>query len=94
MGALSIPLSDVPAGRRATVAFIGATVAQLRRLLELGLIAGTVVEPLYTSLSGKTTAFLIRGAVIALRPDTSKNIFVTLERGDTLSRLADREAQL
>ena len=43
-----------------------------RRLLDLGLIKGTKVTPLFISPSGDPTAFEVRGSVIAIRvEDTS-----------------------
>lgn len=47
-----------------------------RRLLDIGLIEGTKVENVLISPAGDPMAFLIRGAVIALRNDDSKNIVV------------------
>lgn len=38
-----------------------------RRLLDLGLIKGTKITPLYVSPSGDPTAFEIRGSIIAIR---------------------------
>jgi ferrous iron transport protein A len=38
-----------------------------RRLLDLGLIKGTKITPLFVSPSGDPTAFEIRGSVIAIR---------------------------
>lgn len=43
-----------------------------RRLLDLGLIKGTAITPLFVSPSGDPTAFEVRGSVIAIRlEDTS-----------------------
>lgn len=43
-----------------------------RRLLDLGLIQGTQITPLFISPSGDPTAFEFRGSVIAIRiEDTS-----------------------
>ena len=43
-----------------------------RRLLDLGLIKGTKITPIFVSPSGDPTAFEIRGSVIAIRvEDTS-----------------------
>lgn len=43
-----------------------------RRLLDLGLIIGTKITPVFISPSGDPTAFEIRGSVIAIRvEDTS-----------------------
>ena len=43
-----------------------------RRLLDLGLIQGTAITPLFISPSGDPTAFEVRGSIIAVRvEDTS-----------------------
>lgn len=47
-----------------------------RRLLDIGLIAGTTVECVGVSPSGDPKAFLIRGAVIAIRNADSRLIEV------------------
>ena len=51
---------------------------QRRRLLDLGLISGTVVEAELRSAAGDPTAYRIRGALIALRKDQSR--LVQIER--------------
>jgi ferrous iron transport protein A len=47
-------------------------------MLDLGIINGTEIEPLYKSPAGNPVAYLIRGAVIALRNDVSDGILVSL----------------
>lgn len=47
-----------------------------RRLLDIGLIEGTRVESLMKSPAGDPIAYLIRGAVIAIRSDDTKDIIV------------------
>jgi ferrous iron transport protein A len=47
-----------------------------RRLLDIGLIENTDVECLGRSPGGDPTAFLIRGAVIAIRSEDCKNILI------------------
>lgn len=42
-----------------------------RRLLDLGLIKGTKITPIFVSPSGDPTAFEIRGSVIAIRVEDS-----------------------
>lgn len=49
-----------------------------RRLLDLGIIKGTKITPILISPSGDPTAFEIRGCLIALRGEDSKNIYVSL----------------
>ena len=48
-----------------------------RRLLDLGIIEGTEIKPLYKSPSGNPTAYQVRGTVIALRSDISGKIMVS-----------------
>lgn len=47
-----------------------------RRLMDLGLLQGTVVKAEYTSPSGDPTAYRIRDAVIALRKEQANNIHI------------------
>lgn len=47
-----------------------------RRFFDLGIIEGTIIEVLYRSPFGDPTAFLIRGAVIAMREEESEMINV------------------
>ena len=45
-----------------------------RRLLDLGLIKGTCIVPVFVSPSGDPTAFEVRGSVIAIRVEDTKLI--------------------
>lgn len=76
MDQCSIPLNQLPIGRKASVTGLMTDGATRRRMLDLGVIGGTEVEPLYRSPSGNPVAYLIRGAVIALRSDVSSEIMV------------------
>lgn len=49
-----------------------------RRLLDLGICKGTVIVPIFRSMTGDSTAYLVRGSTIALRKDDAKNIHVLL----------------
>lgn len=73
-----IPLNQLPVGQKANVASLTSDGATRRRMLDLGLIDGTEIEPLYKSPAGNPVAYLIRGAVIALRTDVSGNIIVSV----------------
>ncbi|WP_330597039.1 FeoA family protein [Wansuia hejianensis] len=72
----AIPLNQLPIGERCRVVNLEAKGVIRRRLLDLGLIYGTEVEALKQSPSGDPVAYFIRGAVIALRSDTSSTILV------------------
>jgi ferrous iron transport protein A len=69
-------LARLPVGGRGTVLDIQATGNTRRRLLDLGLVPGTVVEVIRRSPVGDPTAYKIRGAVIALREDDGEAVFV------------------
>ncbi|MGB7491190.1 MAG: FeoA domain-containing protein [Thermoanaerobaculia bacterium] len=69
-------LSELPLGRQARVVAIAPTLRapERRRMLDLGLVPGTVVEAELRSPSGDPTGYRIRGAVIALRQDQADQI--------------------
>jgi ferrous iron transport protein A len=62
-------LTGLSLGTRGIVQSLEAEGLTRRRLLDLGLVPGTVVESLRRSPAGDPTAFRIRGAVIALRSE-------------------------
>lgn len=67
-------LEQIAVGDTAKVASLHARGAIRRRLLDLGMIPGTRVECLQKSPAGDPAAFLIRGAVIALRREDSATV--------------------
>ena len=69
-------LADIPPGRSAVVVRLCACGNMRRRLLDLGLVEGARVECIGTSPLGDPSAYMIRGAVIALRSEDSRKIIV------------------
>ena len=69
-------LYDINPGEHAVVSEIQSTGSMRRRLLDIGLIKNTLVECLGRSPGGDPSAFLIRGAVIAIRSEDCKNIII------------------
>ena len=67
-------LSDLPAGRSADVAQMDAPGPMGRRLLDIGFTEGTRVQCLYAAPSGEPRAYLVRGAVIALRREEAARV--------------------
>jgi DtxR family Mn-dependent transcriptional regulator len=51
-----------------------------RRLMDLGILSGTLIEAEMTSPSGDPTAYRVRGAVIALRREQADFINITPEK--------------
>lgn len=71
-----LSLNNIPIGSKCKVTFLKADGSIRRRLLDLGLIKGTEVESISKSPSGNLVAYLIRGAVIALRAEDASKILV------------------
>lgn len=60
-------LCDLAPGQRGVVRELETAGPMRRRLLDIGLVGGTPVECLGRSPGGDPAAYLIRGAVIAIR---------------------------
>lgn len=76
MDSLNFTLNHLPIGKRAKVIEINNNTNMKRRLLDLGFTVGAKVETLQKSPGGDPIAYLIRGAVIALRSEDSSTIRV------------------
>ena len=63
----TIALSTLAEGQSGYVTEIKTLPGLRRRLMDLGMVRGTRVTCLYRSPAGDPAAYLIRGAVIALR---------------------------
>jgi len=72
-------LSDLPAGRVAAVARMDAPGPMEQRLLDIGFTEGTQVQCLYAAPSGEPRAYLVRGAVIALRREDAARVHIMEE---------------
>lgn len=72
-------LTELAVGRRARVCALQSDGALRRRLLDMGLIEGTLVECIGRSPAGDPCAYLIRGAVIAIRNQDGRNILISEE---------------
>ena len=73
-------LNQLPLGAKARVVELNCTGGIRRRLQDIGLIQGTVVECFQISPLKDPVAYLIRGAVIALRQEDSHQILVEYEQ--------------
>lgn len=72
----SFSLNRLKPGERALVKEIRTCGGMRRRLLDIGLIEDTQVECLGRSPFGDPSAYLIRGAVIAIRSEDGANILL------------------
>ena len=71
-------LCDMKIGDKAIVKKVEANENIKRRFLDIGLIEGTKVECLLKSPLKDPIAYLIRGAIIAIRKDDCKDIEVDI----------------
>ncbi len=69
-------LTNLKEGERARVSSLLSRGSMRRRLQDIGLIEGTEVECVQKSPAGDPVAYMIRGALIALRSEDSSNILV------------------
>ncbi len=69
-------LCDIAPGQSAVVCKLLSEGSMRRRLLDIGLINDTTVECVGQSPLGDPKAFLIRGAVIAIRSEDCRNIII------------------
>ncbi len=72
-------LSQLMPGQHARVTHIDTVGAMRRRLMDLGLTLDTEIMCLGRSPFGDPSAYLIRGAVIAIRAKDSQNIIIETE---------------
>ncbi|RPI27365.1 MAG: hypothetical protein EHM61_08735 [Acidobacteria bacterium] len=75
------PLTTLQPGQKAVVTSISQTCRkhERRRLMDLGILPGTVIEAVMRSPGGDPIAYRIRGALIALREEQSRSIYISRE---------------
>lgn len=74
-------LNDLKPGESARVQRLVCTGGMRRRFLDLGLTCQTLVRCVGKSPSGDPSAFLIRGAVIAIRSVDGKDVLIDFPEG-------------
>ncbi len=69
-------LNSLKPGQRAVIKALHAQGLERRRLMDLGLLPGTVVMAELVSPLGDPTAYLVRGTLVALRQEQSRRIAI------------------
>ncbi len=72
-------MNELNVGESAVVKRLLIHGSMRRRLLDIGLVEGTRVECIGRSPSGDPSAYLIRGAVIAIRSEDCRDILTEKE---------------
>lgn len=70
----SLSLAELTRGEKAVVREVNSPGSIRRRLMDIGLVEGTVVECIGRSPFGDPSAFQIKGAIIALRREDSNTV--------------------
>jgi ferrous iron transport protein A len=78
MAEITFFLSNLPIGSKARVIDLNPDSPLKRRLLDLGLTRDTVVEAVQKSPAGDPIAYLVRGAVIALRSEDASDVLLSM----------------
>jgi len=76
MKMLSVPLSTLKLGEKSNVVHLNVIGLLRRRILDLGIVPGTVLTCIGKAPAGDPIAYLVRGAVIALRSEDASLIVV------------------
>ncbi len=69
-------LNDVRLGEEATLITVEANENIKKRLLDIGMVKGSKITPVLISPGKDMVAYNIKGAVIAIRKDDTRNIIV------------------
>jgi len=70
-------LVNLREGECARVTYLISNGAMRRRLQDIGLVEGTLVQCVQKNFSGDPTAYAIRGAIIALRSEDARDVYVS-----------------
>lgn len=75
-------LDMISTGEQVTVMSVDTQFSLKQRLYDIGLVPGTKIKVVHQSPSGNPRAYLVRGAVIALRNCDAEKICVRVEGDD------------
>ena len=73
-----LSLNKLKIGEKGEVVELLSSGNERRRMLDLGIVAGTTIEAVQKSPPGDPVAYFIRGAVIALRDDDARKVIIEL----------------
>ena len=71
-----IRLCDLPVGRSALVERVECADYLLRRVYDMGIVKGAVIQPLFRAPFGDPVAYVVKNTMIALRSRDSRDIYV------------------
>lgn len=72
----SITLNNLPLNKYAEIESLNCSGDIRRRMLDLGIIRGTTITPIFKSPSGAPRAYEVRGSIVAIRDNDARYIKV------------------
>ena len=75
-------LDKILIGDFAVVVAVNTKLSLKQRLYDIGLVPGTKIKVVHQSPAGNPRAYLVRGAVIALRNCDAEKIYVRVEEDE------------
>ena len=72
-------LDKIPTGQFAFIMDVDTQISLKQRLYDIGLVPGTKIKVVHQSPAGNPRAYLVRGAVIALRNCDAQKITVRVD---------------
>lgn len=76
MNSMVMPLSHIKQGEQGRIVWVASEAHMQQRLTDLGFIADEILSCVLQSHRGGMSAYLVQGAVIALRQENANEIFV------------------
>lgn len=76
MTTLPVPLSTLKLGEKSNVVHLDVKGLLRRRILDLGIVPGTVLTCIGKAPAGDPIAYLVRNTVIALRNEDASQIYI------------------
>ncbi len=76
MTSLPVPLSTLRLGEKSNVVHLDVKGLLRRRILDLGIVPGTVLTCIGKAPAGDPIAYLVRNTVIALRSEDACQIYI------------------
>lgn len=77
-----LSLDQLNPGEKAILIKVSDTTSASRRLAELGFLPGTCITCVLRKKNGETSAFDLRGTMIALRKEDSSQLFAKQLKGN------------
>lgn len=79
---LKITLDKLPINEIGKITKLKVNDGLKRRLQDLGLIENTMIKAMYKSPLKDPTAYKVRGSIIALRKNDTKNIYISYDENN------------